>query len=81
VDHVISFKQIRRILKRYDIIEISSMGKGSHTVFAKKVGNGIISIPIPTDRDPPLICYIKQIRRKFNLNAADGVSDEEFYGR
>jgi hypothetical protein len=79
VDRPVSFKSLRKILRAYGVFENPSKGKGSHTYFEKAIGNGIVGLPVPTDKDPPLICYVKQLRRKFKLTSNDGVTDDEFY--
>ena len=56
----------------------SSRGKGSHTMFFREIGGSVFSVPIPTGRDV-LPSYIRQVRRRFRLSKADGVTDDEFY--
>jgi hypothetical protein len=54
-------------------------GKGSHTYFYKTIDDAEVGYPVPTSRNPVLICYIQGARRKFKLTAEDGVGDKEFY--
>ena len=78
-DRSIKMKELRRILRRYGVGEDTSRGKGSHTVFFKEMGRGVVTYPVPTDRDV-LICYVRGCRKRFALRVEDGVTDAEFYG-
>lgn len=74
-------KKLRRILKAYDAWEDSTRGKGSHTMFFRRVGGSVFSYPIPTHRPEVNDSYVKGVRKKFKLTLADGVSDQEFFGK
>lgn len=78
-DRPLKLKDLRRILKRYDVEEDSSRGKGSHTLFFKKFPEGVFSYPVPTSRNDILACYVKNCRKKFRLTEQDGISDTDFY--
>jgi hypothetical protein len=80
MDRPLKLRELRRILSRYGVFEDSSRGKGSHTVFYRRFPDGLFSYPVPTTRDPVLVCYVKGCRKKFRLTPEHGVSDEEFYG-
>lgn len=81
MDRPLPFKVLRRILRSYDVVEKKKRGKGSHTWFERQIDGGIVGLAVPTNNDPVLQCYVKQIRRRFLLTPGDGVSDEEFYSR
>ena len=74
-------KKLRRILKSYDAWEDSSRGKGSHTMFFRRVDGSLYSYPIPTHRPEINDSYVRGVRKRFKLTPADGVSDEVFFGR
>jgi hypothetical protein len=80
-DRTIKLRVLRKILRRYGVVEDPSMGDGSHTTFLKKMENGIFSYPVPTHSTDVLVCYVRGLRKKFKLREEDGVSDAEFYGR
>lgn len=52
-----------------------------HTYFYKTIDDAEVGYPIPTSRNPVLLCYIHGVRRKFKLTSADGMSDKEFYNK
>ncbi len=80
-DRPLKLRELKRILKRYGIVENSSLGKGSHTTFVQVLPTGTFTYPVPTTRNDILICYIRGCRKKFGLTEEDGVSDKEFYDR
>ena len=75
----LKLRELRRILRRYDVMEDRSRGKGGHTMFFKTIDGKEFSYPIPGDKEVK-DCYVKGARRKFRLTPADGISDDEFYG-
>jgi hypothetical protein len=79
--HRLSLKQLRKILRSFNVGEDPSGGKGSHTLFYKQFTDGMFTYPVPTNNNPVLPCYVNGSRKKFRLTEADGVSDEEFFGR
>lgn len=79
-DRVLKLRDLRKILTRYGVGENTSRGKGSHTVFFKRIGGGTYTYPVPTSGQDVLACYAKGCRVKFKLTEADGVTDAEFYG-
>ena len=78
-DRSIKLKELRRILRRYGVDEDTSLGKGSHTTFLKKMELGVVTYPVPTHSREVLICYVRTCRKKFRLREEDGVTDQEFY--
>ena len=79
-DRSIKLRDLRSILRRYGVTEDSSRGSGSHTMFFRTLPEGTFSYPVPDKKDV-LVCYLRNIRKRFRLTAADGVADEEFYGK
>jgi hypothetical protein len=80
-DRPLKLRDLRRILKSFGVDEDPSLGKGSHTTFLLRTTDGVISYPVPTHRSDVLQCYIRGCRKAFGLTVADGVSDQDFYGR
>lgn len=78
--HRLKLKDLRKILRSYDVEEEPGGGKGSHIKFRKQFDDGVFTYPVPNQRDV-LPCYVKGCRRRFRLMPEDGVSDEEFFGR
>lgn len=76
-----TLKQLRKILRSFGVSEDPARGKGSHTLFSMEIDGRVFSYPVPTSRRDVLPCYIKGCREKFRLDAENGVSDKEFYGR
>ena len=68
-------------MKSFGVEENPSRGKGSHTYFFKIIDGDEVGYPVPTSKNPVLLCYVKGARRKFKLTADDGVSDQEFYDK
>ncbi len=75
----LKLRELRKILARYGVTEDPSRGKGGHTMFFKHMGGIEFSYPIPSKKEVK-DCYVRGARRKFQLTAEDGVSDDEFYG-
>lgn len=76
----LKFRDLRKILRSYGVQERRSRGKGDHILFFKQFEDGSFSYPIP-DKPDVLPCYVSGARRKFRLTKADGVTDDEFFGR
>ena len=76
---MLKLNELRKILREFGCWEDKSRGKGSHTMFFRKVNGSVFSLPIPK-RNDVLICYIKKATQ-FKLAEADGVPDSEFYGK
>ena len=81
MDRPLSLKKLRRALKAFGVHEDPSRGKGSHTYFHSEIEGDEVGYPVPTSRDPILICYVQGARRKFKLTAKDGFGDKEFYDK
>lgn len=78
-DRPLKLRDLRRNLKKFDVWEDVSRGKGSHTMFLRRMEGGVFSYPVPTTRDPVLVCYVTGCRKRFKLQSKDGVSDDSFY--
>lgn len=75
------FRELKKVLERYGIDWDSRRGKGSHGAF---VGDSYITklrqvftVPASQQREVSQV-YIRPLRRRFELTAENGVSDEEF---
>lgn len=79
--HRLKLKQLRKILRSYDVTEDESAGKGSHTLFWKVIDGRKFTYPVPTTSKDVKPCYVIGCRKKFALTKDDGVTDEEFFGR
>ena len=80
-DRSINLRDLRRILASFGAWEDTSRGKGSHTMFFRRRDSGVYSYPVPTHEKEVNRRYVKGCRERLGLTAADGVSDDEFYGR
>jgi hypothetical protein len=74
----LKLRDLRKILRTFDVNEDKSRGKGGHTLFWKDFPDGHFSYPIP-DKPDVLPCYVKGVRKKFRLLPKDGVTDEDFF--
>jgi len=79
-DRILKLIDLRRILRSFDCWEDASRGKGGHTMFFREINGKRFSVPYSGDKEV-LKCYVSQMRRKFRLTPADGISDEDFYSR
>jgi len=77
----LTLKKLRKILRSYGVRESPSRAKGSHTLFEMTFPDGTFSYPVPTHGKDVKQCYVDGCRKKFRLTPADGVSDDDFYGR
>jgi len=80
VDRPLPLKRLRKILRAFGVEEDPKRGKGSHTYFFKEFADGEQGYPVPTDRNPVLVCYVQGCRKAFRLRPENGVSDKQFYG-
>ena len=79
MDTPLPLRRLRRILSAFGVEEDESRGKGSHTLFYKEFDDGRVSYPVPTNKNPVLLCNIRGCPRKFRLTPDHGVSDRDFY--
>jgi hypothetical protein len=81
-DRPLKLRELRKLLGKYGVTEDASLGKGSHTMFLRKINESVFSYPVPTHgRDVLPIPYVKGCRKKFKLTEKDGVTDKEFYSK
>ncbi|WP_165074069.1 type II toxin-antitoxin system HicA family toxin [Paludisphaera rhizosphaerae] len=80
MERLLTPRELRTILARYDVGCDESRGKGSHWLFFRKFPEGTVSYPVPTTSKEVARVYVRQCRRRFRLTEADGVSDRDFYG-
>ena len=77
-DKPLNIRDLKRAVQRYGGWEDSSRGKGSHTMFFRKVGVSEFSYPIPTHDKTVRKLYVKGLRGRLKLTAADGVWMKSF---
>jgi hypothetical protein len=78
-DKPMKLRDLTRTVTRFGGWEDSARGKGSHTMFFRRIEGGVFSYPIPTHSKEVKKSYVKGLRERLRLTAADGVSDEAFY--
>lgn len=74
-------RKLRRILTSFEAWEDTSRGRGSHTMFFRKIDGVVFSYPVPTHKPELNDCYVRGVRKKLKLTPKDGVSDSDFFGR
>jgi len=79
-DRPLKLPALRRCLFQFNVWEDSSRGKGSHTMFFRRLPEGVFGYPIPTHEKEVRKHYVTGCRRKFRLTPEFGVSDDSFYG-
>jgi hypothetical protein len=78
-DRAMPLRDLRRAVNKHGGWEDTSRGKGSHTMFFRKLPTGTFSYPIPTHHKEVRAQYVKGLRARLGLTADDGISDEDFY--
>jgi hypothetical protein len=78
-DRAMLLRDLRRAVYRFGGWEDPARGKGSHTMFFRKLATGTFSYPIPTHNKEVRAQYVKSLRARLGLTADDGISDEDFY--
>lgn len=81
-DRPLKYRDLRRLLAQFGIVEDVSRGKGSHRMFSGVVDGREVRYPIPchSEGDELARQYVKAVRRAFRLTEADGTADDVFYG-
>lgn len=83
MEQTLKYRDLWRILKRYNVSESKVRGKGSERILSRVVSGGRVSIPTKchkeSDQKPKAV--FGAIRRALRLKPEDGVSDKEFYGK
>jgi hypothetical protein len=83
-DFPLKYRRLRAILKTFNVQEDGTKrGKGSERMFVGVVDGAVTRMPTKchNEGDDKPRAVIRSIRRTFKLTEADGVTDEEFYGR
>lgn len=83
-DFPLKYRRLRAILKTFSVNEDSSKrGKGSERMLVGVVDGKVIRLPTKchNEGDEKPRAVIRSIRRQLKLTEADGVTDEDFYGR
>lgn len=82
-DQPLKHRKLLKILRRYEITENKSRGKGGHSLLVGIVDGRTKRYPISahgrgTEHNRHVVAAVP---RAFSLMAEDGVSDDEFYGK
>lgn len=79
----LKYRVLRKILATFGVHEEQGRGKGSERMLVGIVDGRVVRYPTKChhEGDEKQIPVINAIRRHFKLTAADGVSDQDFYGR
>ncbi len=82
MDRPLKYRDLRRILAHFGVLEDKSRGKGSHRMFVGVVGGVLRKFPTAchAEGDTKPASVVRAFRRAFNLTADHGVSDQDFYG-
>ncbi len=81
-DRPLQHRKLLKILRRYDVTEDKSRGKGGHSLLIRQIGERTKRYPISAhsrghEHPTPVILAV---RRAFELTDEFGVTDDEFYG-
>jgi hypothetical protein len=79
MDKPLKLRELRHCLRKYDVEEDPSRGKGSHTLFYKIIDGKMRTYPVPQKHGEVKKYYVRECRKKFLLTAEDGVPDGDFY--
>jgi hypothetical protein len=84
MDKPTRYRDLLKFITKYGVYEDAKRGKGSERLWIRKMPDG-------STRSMPVTCHgsgyvvgvglVRAIRRRFQLTAADGVADEEFYAK
>ena len=77
------YRDLRKKLKDYGIVEDKSRGKGSERMFVGIVNGKTVAYPTKchNEGDEKPKAVIEAIRRAFGLTEENGISDKDFYGK
>ena len=76
-DRPLKLRDLSKIVRRYGVWE--EQGK-KHLKFLRNIEGSVFSYPVPRHGTDVKQCYVAGLRKHLRLTAADGVSDNEFYG-
>lgn len=82
MDRLLSDGKLTRILRRYDVFEDASRGKGGHRLLVRVVEGQRLRVPVQFhgrnyEYGPRIV---GSVRRGLKLTPVDGVTDADFYG-
>ncbi len=79
----LKYRHLRKILKRYGVLEDKTRGKGSERMFVRVIDGVVVRYPTKchNEGDEKPVPVIEAIRRRFQLTEENGVSDKQFYGK
>ena len=79
----LKYRDLRRRLKQYGIVEDKVRGKGSERMLVGYVAGRRITYPTKchNEGDEKPTPVIEAIRRAFGLTEQNGISDKEFYSK
>jgi hypothetical protein len=79
----LKYRDLRRRLKEFGVVENKVRGRGSERMFLGIVGGRKVSYPTKChhEGDEKPVPVIEAIRRAFHLTEEHGVSDDDFYGK
>ncbi len=79
----LKYRELRKRLKRFGVVEDKKRGKGSERMFVGIVASRKVTYPTKchNEGDEKPVPVIEAIRRAFQLTEEHQVADEEFYGR
>ena len=77
----LKYRDLRKRLKEYGIIEDKRRGKGSERVFVGYIDGRLVAYPTKchNEGDEKPTPVIEAIRRHFHLTEEHGVTDKQFY--
>ena len=78
----LTYRELRRRLRRFGILEDRTRGKGSERMFVGVVEERVVRFPTKchSEGQEKPVPVIEAIRRRFQLIEEHGVTDEDFYG-
>ena len=79
----LKYRELRKRLKNFGVVEDKKRGKGSERMFVGIVAGRKVTFPTKchNEGDEKPVPVIEAIRRAFQLTDEHQVSDEEFYGK
>jgi hypothetical protein len=77
----LKYRDLRKKLKKYNIVEDKFRGKGSERMFVGIVNGRVLKYPTKchNEGDEKPVAVIEAIRRHFKISSEHGISDKEFY--
>ncbi len=76
----LTLRELRKILRSYDVQENRGRGTGSHTLFEKTFAEGTFSYPVPTHSKDVKQCYVDGCRKSSGLPGPTVFRTKSFSG-